>query len=67
MTMNQNSCAFTGHRPKSFPWGYDESAPGCVLLKEVLATQITTLVKAGVTEYFTGGADGVDYEKGKVM
>lgn len=58
--MNQNSCAFTGHRPKSFPWGYDESALGCVLLKEVLATQITTLVKAGVTEYFTGGADGVD-------
>ena len=20
-------CAFTGHRPKSFPWGYNESAP----------------------------------------
>ena len=24
MNMNQNSCAFTGHRPKSFPWKYNE-------------------------------------------
>ena len=60
MSMNQNSCAFTGHRPKSFPWRYDETAHECVLLKELLAAQIATLVKAGVTEYVTGGADGVD-------
>ncbi len=25
MTANQNSCAFTGHRHKSFPWKYDEA------------------------------------------
>ena len=60
MNMNQNSCAFTGHRPKSFPWKYNEDNHDCVLLKEALAAQIATLVKAGVTEYFTGGADGVD-------
>ena len=29
--MAEVTCAFTGHRPKSFPWGYNESAPGCVL------------------------------------
>lgn len=60
MTMNQNSCAFTGHRPKSFPWKYNEDNHNCVLLKEALAAQVTTLAKAGVTEYFTGGSDGVD-------
>lgn len=60
MTMNQNACAFAGHRPKSFPWKYDETDPNCVLLKKALAAQIATLVKTGVTEYFTGGADGVD-------
>ena len=41
-------CAFTGHRPKSFPWKYDETTPGCVMLKKVLAEQITVLVDDGV-------------------
>lgn len=49
-----------GHRPKSFPWGYDESAPGCVLLKEVLAAQISALAKQGVTDFLSGMAQGVD-------
>lgn len=53
-------CAFTGHRPKSFPWKYDESAPGCVLLKKVLATQIEALVDRGVTDFLSGMALGVD-------
>ncbi len=53
-------CAFTGHRPKSFPWGYDESAPGCVLLKEVLAAQISALAEQGVTDFLSGMAQGVD-------
>ena len=38
MTTNQNTCAFTGHRPKSFPWKDDESVQECVLLKEVLTS-----------------------------
>lgn len=53
-------CAFTGHRPKSFPWKYDESAPDCILLKEVLAEQIKTLVDRGVTDFLSGMAQGVD-------
>ena len=31
--MNKSACAITGHRPKSFPWGYNEAARDCVLLK----------------------------------
>lgn len=58
--MIEPACAFTGHRPKSFPWGYDESAPGCVLLKEVLAGQISVLAEQGVTDFLSGMAQGTD-------
>ena len=58
--MNFNACAITGHRPKSFPWKYNETDPGCVLLKEVLAGQISELVNKGVTDWFSGMALGVD-------
>ena len=58
--MIETACAFTGHRPKSFPWGYDESAPSCVLLKEVLTTQISALAERGVTDFLSGMAQGTD-------
>ena len=58
--MIETACAFTGHRPKSFPWKYDESAPDCVLLKEVLATQIEALANRGVTDFLSGMAQGAD-------
>lgn len=58
--MIETTCAFTGHRPKSFPWKYDESALDCVLLKEVLAAQIKALADRGVTEYLSGMALGAD-------
>lgn len=54
------TCAFTGHRPHKFPWKDNEADPRCIALKETLARQIATLAGAGVTEYFTGGADGTD-------
>lgn len=58
--MTEFACAFTGHRPKSFPWKYDEAAPDCVLLKEVLAEQIKMLADRGVTDWLSGMAQGVD-------
>lgn len=54
------SCAFTGHRPAKFPWKYDEKDPRCVELKAVLARQIEKLAAAGVTDFYTGMALGVD-------
>ena len=54
------ACAFTGHRPKSFPWRYDETAPDCLLLKKVLAAQISALAEQGVTDWLSGMAQGVD-------
>jgi len=52
--------SLTGHRPKSFPWKYDERDPDCVLLKEVLAEQIKTLIDRGVTDFLSGMAQGTD-------
>ena len=61
------ACAFTGHRPQKLPWRNDETAPGCVVLKETLATQVAMLIENGYTEFLSGMAPGVDYEKRKVM
>lgn len=58
--MIEAACAFTGHRPKSFPWKYNEAAPDCVLLKEVLTEQIKVLADRGVTDFLSGMAQGVD-------
>ena len=58
--MKETACAFTGHRPKSFPWKYNETAPDCVLLKETLAAQIRLLADSGVTDWLSGMALGVD-------
>lgn len=58
--MIERCCAFTGHRPKKLPWGYDEADSGCVALKQALAEQIAGLVAAGYTDFFSGMAEGVD-------
>ena len=58
--MLDNCCAFTGHRPHKFPWKYNEDDERCVALKAALEEQIIALVKAGVTDFYSGGADGVD-------
>lgn len=56
----QKCCAFSGHRPKSFSWKHDETSPDCLLLKEILAREIEKLVARGVTQFYTGLAEGVD-------
>lgn len=53
-------CAFTGHRPPKFPWKYDEKDERCTALKAVLTEQIEKLAAAGVTDFYTGMALGVD-------
>lgn len=58
--MDRVICAFTGHRPNSFPWKYNENARDCVLLKKVLAGQIAALADRGVTDWLSGMALGVD-------
>lgn len=58
--MNDFTCAFTGHRPKKFPWGYDENVADCIKLKQELTAQIAALVNLGAVEFLSGMAEGTD-------
>ena len=58
--MLDSCCAFTGHRPHKLLWKYNEADSRCVALKAVLMEQITKLAEAGITDFYSGGADGVD-------
>lgn len=54
------TCAFTGHRPSNFRYGYDEQHPNCVKLKLIMAAQIAALIDNGVTTFLSGMALGAD-------
>lgn len=58
--MIERCCAFTGHRPRKFPWGYDETDTRCVALKQELAQEIAKLVNAGYVDFLSGMAEGTD-------
>lgn len=58
--MERITCAFTGHRPSKMPWAYDETDSRCAALKEVLQEKIEVFVDTGVTDFFSGMAEGTD-------
>ena len=58
--MNQGVCAFTGHRPGHFSFGYQEDHPDCVRLKTAIGQAVSSLVGRGVTTFISGMAQGVD-------
>lgn len=55
-----STCAFTGHRPTHFKFGYDEEHPDCIRLKLAMLEQICALIDNDVTTFLTGMALGVD-------
>ena len=54
------ACAFTGHRPRKFPWGYNEEDAGCKHLKVALQQEIALLARNGYTDFLSGMAEGTD-------
>ena len=59
--MEMKKCAFTGHRPQSLPFGFNETDERCISLKQVLRTEIVKLIEnEGVTHFISGMAIGVD-------
>lgn len=58
--MLKNVCAFTGHRPRKFPWGYNEQDGSCAALKDALTVQIKKLIETGYTDFLSGMAEGAD-------
>ena len=53
-------CAFTGHRAKKLPWGFNESDPRCLALKAKLYGVTETLCETGVDRFLCGMANGCD-------
>ena len=51
---------FTGHRPQSLSFGFDESHPDCVDLKNRLFEEIGKLIEQGADTFYSGMALGID-------
>ena len=60
ITLTANTCCFTGHRPKSLPWGYDETSAQCNDFKSVLENTIRQAIDNGYTHFIVGLAEGFD-------
>lgn len=61
MATIEQSCCFTGHRPKFFVFGEDETHLHCLAVKAFLRDRIEHLITSeGVTHFISGGALGVD-------
>ena len=58
MPARQESCCFTGHRPAKLPWGYNESDPRCVRLKERIADAVLLAYQEGYRHFLCGMAQG---------
>lgn len=58
--MIKKSCAFTGHRPSAFAFGYHEDDPRCIALKKRLYDAILRHCYEGYRIFYTGMAEGVD-------
>ena len=55
-----NTCCFTGKRPQSFSFGYNELDKGCIELKERLESEIEKAINKGYKNFISGMALGVD-------
>ncbi len=53
-------CAFTGYRPQTKPFGFDEADPRCVDFKGRLANTIQMLIDKGYKHFISDGAMGFD-------
>ena len=54
------TCCFTGHRPKSLPWGYDEKGISYRKFKNKLRQKIRRAIKSGYEYFISGMALGID-------
>jgi uncharacterized phage-like protein YoqJ len=61
------TCCFTGHRPEYLPWGYDESDPRCLALKDRLAQALEGAYARGYRHFICGMALGSDLYFGEAV
>lgn len=62
-----DSCAFTGHRPKSFPFAYNEECNEFYHLTEQIRNTIIQACNAGCRTFYCGMAEGADLLCGEMV
>ena len=58
--MKENTCCFTGHRPQSLPWKYNESGEEFEKFKLTLKNKIINSIQEGYLHFISGMAMGLD-------
>lgn len=62
------TCCFTGHRPQSLPFRFNEQDERCTRLKQLLQEEIERqIVEEGVTHFISGMAIGVDMYAAEIV
>jgi uncharacterized phage-like protein YoqJ len=51
--MDEPACAFVGHHPMRFDFGYNEEEPLCIIIKKAMKLQILALYQSGVKAFYT--------------
>lgn len=60
MEKSYKKCCFTGHRPKSLPWGYNDKDIRCVSFKAKLKEILLKAIDKGYNFFISGMAEGLD-------
>lgn len=58
--IREETANLTGHRPKSLPWGYDESKQSCLDFKAETKKVFEGAIKYVLSTFLTGMAEGFD-------
>ncbi len=54
------TACLTGHRPRSLPWGYEESKESCKKFKEKCKEVFSGAIRYVINTFLTGMAEGFD-------
>ena len=65
--MKKNAVCITGHRPKSLPWGYDETKVSCMQFKQELFDIFEKTIKNGFNIFYIGMAEGFDMISAEIL
>ena len=66
--MKTKTCCFTGHRPQSLQFGFNENDSRCAALKQTLREQIIRLIEEeNVTHFISGMAIGIDMYAAEIV
>lgn len=65
--MKSKTCCFSGHRPKSLPWGYEERGKKFKKFQKQLKPEIIKAICNGYENFISGMAMGMDMLAAEVV